>query len=181
MTNGYHRGWCISLLCRALGKQQPGIWGLICLWVSLSLDCKEIQPVHPKGNQCWMFTGRTDAEAETPVLWPPDAKNWLIGKDPDAGKDWGQEERGKTEDEMVGWNHRFVDMSLSKLRELVMDRVVWRSAICGVAELDTTEGVNWTELWSQKDKKRHLRTNGLSLWLTKIMNECKGHWKCLAC
>ena len=70
------------------------------------LDCKEIQPVHPKGNQSWIFTGRTDAEAETPILWPPDVKNWLIGKDPDAGKDWRQEEKGMTEDEMVGWHHR---------------------------------------------------------------------------
>ena len=68
------------------------------------LDCKEIQPVHPKGNQCWIFIGRTDAEAETLVFWPPDAKNWLIGKDPDAGRDWRQEEMGMTEDEMVGWH-----------------------------------------------------------------------------
>ena len=70
------------------------------------LDCKEIQPVPPKGNQSWIFIGRTDAEAETPVLWPPDAKNWLIWKDPDAGKDWRQEEKGTTEDEMVEWHHR---------------------------------------------------------------------------
>ena len=69
------------------------------------LDSKEIKPVHPKGNQLWIFTGRTDAEA--PILWPPDVKNWLIGKDPDAGKDWRQEEKGMTEDEMVGWHHRF--------------------------------------------------------------------------
>ena len=69
------------------------------------LDCKEIQPVHPKGNQSWMFIGRTDAEAEAPILWPPDTKNWLIGKYPDAGKDWRQE-KGMTEDEMVGWYHR---------------------------------------------------------------------------
>ena len=69
------------------------------------LDFKEIQPVHPKGDQSWVFIGRTDAEAETPVLWPPDAKSWLTGKDPDAGKDWGQEEKGMTEDEMVGWHH----------------------------------------------------------------------------
>ena len=70
------------------------------------LDCKEIQPVHPKGDQSWVFTGRTDAEAETPVLWPPDTKSWLIGKDSDAGKDWGQEEKGITENEMAGWHHR---------------------------------------------------------------------------
>ena len=70
------------------------------------LDCKEIQPVHPKGNQSWLFIGRTDAEAETPILWPPDAKSWHIGKDPDAGKEWRQEKKGMTEDEMVGWYHQ---------------------------------------------------------------------------
>ena len=71
------------------------------------LDCKEIQPVRPKRNQSWIFIGRTDAEAETPILWPPDAKNWLTGEDPDAGKDWRLEEKGMTEDEMVGWYHQF--------------------------------------------------------------------------
>ena len=70
------------------------------------LDSKEIKPVNPKGNQPWIFSGRTDAEAETPILWPPDAKSWLTGKDPDAGKDWGQEEKRVTEDELVGWHHR---------------------------------------------------------------------------
>ena len=70
------------------------------------LDCKEIQPVHPKGDQSWVFIGRTDAKAETPVLWPPHAKSGLTGKDSDAGRDWGQEEKGMTEDEMVGWHHR---------------------------------------------------------------------------
>ena len=70
------------------------------------LDCKEIQPVHPKGDQSWVFTGRTGAEAEAPILWPPDAKNWLAGKAPDAGRDWRQEEKGTAEDKMVGWHHR---------------------------------------------------------------------------
>ena len=70
------------------------------------LDSKEIQPVHPKENQSWIFIGGTDAEAETQILWPPNVKNWLIWKDPDAGKDWGQEEKGMTEDEMAGWHHR---------------------------------------------------------------------------
>ena len=70
------------------------------------LDCKEIQLVHPKGNQSWIFIGRTDVKAENPILWPPDAKNWLVGKDLDAGKDWRQEEKGMTEDDMVGWHHR---------------------------------------------------------------------------
>ena len=73
-------------------------------WES-TLDCKEIQPVHPKGDQPWVFIGRTDAEAETPIVRPPHAKSWLSGKDPDAGRDWGQEEKGMTEDEMAGWHH----------------------------------------------------------------------------
>ena len=72
------------------------------------LDCKEIQPVHPKIDQSWVFTGRTDVEAETPILWPPDVKSWFIWKDPDAGKDWGQEEKRMTEDEMVGWHHQLI-------------------------------------------------------------------------
>ena len=84
-----------------------------CFWTVMlektlesSLNYKEIQSVYPKGNQSWIFIGKTDAEGETPILWPPDAKNWLIWKDPDAGKDWGQEEKGMTEDEMFGWHHR---------------------------------------------------------------------------
>ena len=83
-----------------------------CFWIVVlektlksSLDCKEIKPVNPKGNQSWIFIGRTDAETEAPIHWPHDVKNWLIGKDPDAGKDWRQEEKGMTEDEMVGWYH----------------------------------------------------------------------------
>ena len=83
------------------------------------LDCKEIKPVHPKGNQSWIFM-RTDGEA--PIFWLPDAKSWLIWKDPDAGKDWKQEEKGMTEDEMVGWHHQLDGQSLSKLQELVIDR-----------------------------------------------------------
>ena len=71
-----------------------------------ALDCKEIQPIYLKGSQSWVFIGRSNAEAETPILGPPDAKSWLFGKDPDAGKDWGQEEKGATEDDMAGWHHR---------------------------------------------------------------------------
>ena len=84
--------WCFSTVVLEKTLESP-------------LDCKEIQPVHPRGAQSWVFIGKTDAEAETPVLWPPDVKNWLIGKDPDAGKDWRWEEKGTTEDEMVGWHH----------------------------------------------------------------------------
>ena len=88
----------------ACGVTPPGSWCAQKKTLESPLDCKEIQPVHLKGNQLWIFIGRTDAE--TPMLWPPDAKNWLIWKDPDAGNDWRWEEKGMTEDEMVGWHHR---------------------------------------------------------------------------
>ena len=110
------------------------------------LDCKEIQPVHSKGDQPWVFFGRNDAKAETPVLWPPHAKSWLIGKDSDAGRDWGQEEKG-IEDEMAGWHH-WLDGRESEWTPGVGDGQ-GGLACCdswGHKELDTTEQLNWTEL-----------------------------------
>ena len=120
-----------------------------CLFLNVvlesNLDCKDIKPVHPKGNQSWIFTGRTDVEAVASIPWPPDVKNWLIGKDPDAGKDWRQEDKGTTEDEMVGQYHQSMDMSLSKLQELVMDREARRAGVHEVWK-SRTRLSNWTEL-----------------------------------
>ena len=126
-----------------------------CFWtvvlektVESPLDCKEIQPVHPKGNQSWVFIGRTDAEAETPILWPPHVKGWLIGKDPDAGKDWGQEEKGATEDEMAGWHH-WLNGHGFEWTPGVGDGQ-GSLACCdswGRKELDMTERLNWLTDW----------------------------------
>ena len=111
-----------------------------------SLGPQASKPVNPKGNPSWLFIGRTDAEAETPILWPPDAKNWLIGKDPDAGKDWRQVEKGITEDEMVGWHHRLEGHEFEQALG-VGDRQgrLACSSPWGCKELDTTEQLNWTE------------------------------------
>ena len=137
-----------------------------CFWTVVlektlesSLDCKEIQPVHPKGDQSWVFIGRTEFEAETPILWPPHMKNWLIWKDPDAGKDWGQE-KGTTEDEMVGWHHQLNGHGLGGLRELVMDREAWCVAVHGVA--DRTRLSDWTELNWRKQNKSVMEADTIS-------------------
>ena len=109
------------------------------------LACKEIQPVHSEGDQPWDFFGRNDAKAETPVLWPPHAKSWLIGKDSDAGRDWGQEEKVTTEDEMAGCHHWLDGRESEWTRELVIDREAWRAVIHGVAK-SRTQLRDWTEL-----------------------------------
>ena len=129
------------------------------------LDCKEIQPVHPKGDQPWVFIGRTDAKAETPILWPPHEKSWLIGKDSDTGRDWGQEKKGPTEDEMAGWHH------LLDGHEFVWTPEVGDGqgglACCnswGRKESDMTEQLNWTETlivtWSTLHRKVLTRNSG---------------------
>ena len=128
----------------------------LCFWTVVlektlesPLDCKEIQPVNPKGNQSWIFIGRTDADAEAPILWPPDAKSRFIGKDPDAGKDWGQQEKGVTEDEMVDGIINSMDMCLSKLQEIVKDREVWHAAVHSISR-SQTQLSDWTTTTTTK-------------------------------
>ena len=131
----YKEGWVLKNWC---------FWTVVLdKTLKNALDCNEIQPVHPKGNQSWIFTGRTDIGAETPILWPPDVNSWLIGKAPDAGKDWRLEEKGTTEDEMVGCLSDSTDMNLSKLRKLVMYREALCAAVHGVAKSRTRLSNCW--------------------------------------
>ena len=125
----YSKNWCF--------------WTMVLKTLGRPLDCKKIKSVNPKRNQSWIFTGRNDAEAETPILWPPDVKNWLLGKDPDAGKDWRQE-KGTSEDEMVEWHHWLNGLEFERPWELVMDREAWSAAVHGVAK-SRTQLSNWTE------------------------------------
>ena len=139
-------------------KLRPNNW---CFWTVVlqktlesPLDCKEIQPVHPKGHQSWVFIGRTDAEAEALVLWPPHVKCWLIGKHPDAGRYWGPEEKETTEDEMAGWHHWLDGHEFEKTLEVGDGQ---GGLVCyeswGCKQSDTTERLNWTEC----NRSLHLR------------------------
>ena len=123
---GALKNWCFQILVLEKTPESP-------------LDGKEIKPINPKGNQSWIFIGRTDAEAEAPILWPADVNSWLIGKDPDAGKDWGQEQRRMTEDEMVGWHHQLNGHEFEQTLEMVKDREGWCAAVHGVTK-------SWTRL-----------------------------------
>ena len=144
-----------------LGDKEGWVPKNRCFWTVMlekspenPLDNKEIKPINPKGNQPRVFIRRTDAEAEAPILWPPDVKSRLIGKDPDAGKDCGQEEKGTTEDEMVGWHHWLSDMSLSELWEIVEDREAWRAMVHGVAKSRTWLS-DWTTTRGTSSRSSH--------------------------
>ena len=135
-------------LWRKLSVKNWGFWTVVLeKTLESPLDCKEIQPVHSKGNQPWDFFGRNDANAETPVLFPPHAKSWLIGKDSDAGRDWGQEEKGTSEDEMAGWHHWLYGRESEWTPGVGDGRGAWRAAIHGVTESDMTE-LNWKKSFS---------------------------------
>ena len=152
------------------------VWALKnwCFWTVVlektlesPLDYKEIHPVHPKGDQSWVFIGRTDAEAETPILWPPDVKSWLIGKDPDAGRDWGQEEKGTTEDEMAGWHHQLDRHEFEQAPGVGDGQGTLACSAWDLKESDTTERLNCTEGLNELIQIKHLEY---------CLLLCKGVW-----
>ena len=147
------KNWCVWAVVLEKSLESP-------------LDCKEIQPVHPKGDQSWVFIGGTDVEAETPILWAPDMKSWLIWKDPDAGKDWGQEEKGMTEDEIVGWHHWLNGHGFG-WTPCVGDGqgslACWDS--WGHKELDRTEWLKWAELMDYLHGLETLQWKNIAIWI----------------
>ena len=163
------KNWCFWTLVLEKALKSP-------------LDCKEIQPVHPKGNQSWIFIGKTDAEAETPILWPPDVKNWLIGKDPDAGKKWRWEEKGTTEDEMVGWHHRLNGHGFEQAPGAGVGQ---GSLACycpwGRKELDTTEQLNWTEVRYDCGVIFKITTRGRDILQMRFLFVFRSGLTCLLC
>ena len=154
---------CENWTIKKAESQSPKNWCFQTVVLEKSFESPlEIKPVNPKGNQPWILTERTDAETETPVFWPPDVKSWLIGKDPDAGKDWRQKEKRATEDEMVERHHRFNGHELGKLQEMVRDRKAWGAAVHEVAK-------NWTWLgdWTTDVvylKFKYNQTFGYCVW-----------------
>ena len=145
-------------LWRRLSTKELMLWTVVLeKTLESPLDCKEIQQVHPKGDQSWVFIGRTDAEAETPILWPPDAKSWFIRKDPDAERDWGQGEKATTEDEIAGWHHQ---LNGHEFGWTLGDGDRQEGLACcnslGRKESDTTEWLNWTEL-KQLSTHKHIK------------------------
>ena len=170
------------------------VWALKnwCIWTVVLVktlespsNCKEIQSVHPKGNQSWIFTGRTDAETEIPILRTPDVKNWLIRKDPDSGNDWRQEEKGKTEDEMIGWHRRWTWVWASS--GSWWWTVAWHAAVHGVAKgwtrLSNWTELNWSSLSSLLAKYKLILdsiTNSTDLNMSKL-GESEGHRSLASC
>ena len=149
---------CESWTIKKAVHQRINAFKLVLETLESPLDCKEIKPVNPKGTQFWICIGKIDAEAEAPILCPHAVKNWLIGKDLDAGKDWRQEEKGMTEDEMNGWHHWLdtmdikLDMSLNKLQQMVKDREAWSATFHAV-----TKGWTWLSNWIEKKKKKTMK------------------------
>ena len=144
----YKESWVLKNWC---------FWTVVLKTLASPFYCKDIQPVHPKGDQSWVFIGRTDVEAETPILWPPDAKSWLIWKAPNAGKDWGQEEEVTTVDEMVGWHHRLDGQWVS-----VNSGSWWWTGRPGVLQSMGSQRWTWLSNWTE-----HIVW--IIAWITKVM------------